>query len=87
MTADGNPDSTARSEDTPVVCPICGATFESVSVHDEGLLVNLSDAETFRRVCVEPIADEAGTPLVRLFQHSKAASSGGQQGDPGGRIP
>lgn len=79
-----------RHEDatkTPVICPICGTDFERVSTHDEGLLVNLDGDEQFRRVCVQPLNDETGTALVRLFQHGHEDSSGGQPGTPGGRIP
>lgn len=46
--------------DRPVVCPVCGADFESVSVHDEGVMVNLLDNDRFQRVCFQPVSDDEG---------------------------
>ena len=69
--------------DEPVRCPVCGSAFSSASLHDEGLLVELGDDSQFDRVCVEPVAADDGTPLVRLFQHP----GGDGPGTPGGRVP
>lgn len=74
-------------ETGPVRCPVCGADFESVSVHDEGLMVNLVDNERFRRVCLQPISDEDGTPLVRFFHHTHDQAGTGEPGTVGGRVP
>lgn len=52
------------------VCPVCDVAYDSVSVHDAGLLVNLLDNERYRRVCFEPIAATDGTPLVRFYHHT-----------------
>jgi hypothetical protein len=68
----------------PVVCPVCGNPFASASLHDEGLLVTLGDDSEFERVCVEPVAADDGTPLVRLFQHPARDH---EPGTAGGRIP
>ncbi|WP_276271630.1 hypothetical protein [Haloarcula litorea] len=72
--------------DRPVVCPVCGADFESVSVHDEGVMVNLLDNEVFRRVCFQP-AGEGGTPVVRFFHHTHEQAGTDDPGTPGGRVP
>lgn len=53
-------------EDPPEVCPVCGVAYDSVSVHEEGLMVNLLDNERYRRVCVEPAAG----PRIRFFHHT-----------------
>ncbi|MBV0923172.1 hypothetical protein KTS45_03070 [Halomicroarcula limicola] len=73
--------------DRPVVCPVCGADFESVSVHDEGVMVNLLDNDRFQRVCFQPVSDDAGAPLVRFFHHTHEQAETGQPGTPGGRVP
>jgi len=72
--------------DEPVVCPVCGSDFESISVHDEGVMVNLLDNEAFRRVCFQPVAgDEA--PLVRFFHHTHEQAGTDPPGSAGGRVP
>lgn len=73
--------------DEPVVCPVCGDAVTEVSLHEEGLLVNLREDSQFRRVCVEPVTDDDGQPLVRLFQHPADSDDRGAPGTPGGRIP
>lgn len=77
----------AEGEDGPVVCPVCGADFESVSLHDEGLMVNLLDNDRFRRVCFQPLSDDDGTPLIRFFHHTHEQSGTDQPGTAGGRVP
>jgi hypothetical protein len=42
--------------DAPESCPVCEAAYDSVSVHDAGLMVNLLDNDRYRRVCFEPVA-------------------------------
>lgn len=54
------------SGDPPERCPVCDTAYDSVSVHEEGLLINLLDNERYRRVCVEPIEG----PRVRFFHHT-----------------
>ena len=73
--------------DGPVRCPVCGADVESVSVHDEGLMVNLLENERFRRVCFQPVSDGDGTPLVRFFHHTHEQAGTVQPGTVGGRVP
>jgi hypothetical protein len=80
-------EATEPESDGPVRCPVCGAGFESVSVHDEGLMVNLLDNERFRRVCFQPVSDDGGTPLVRFFHHTHEQAGTGQPGTRGGRVP
>ncbi|MDS0276869.1 hypothetical protein NDI85_03620 [Halomicroarcula sp. S1AR25-4] len=73
--------------DGPVICPICGADFESVSLHEEGLMVKLRDDERFRRACFQPVSDDEGTPLIRFFHHTHEQSDSGESGTVGGRVP
>ena len=81
--ADGTTDS---GSDGPVLCPVCGADFESVSVHDEGLLVNMRDNDRYRRVCLEPVSDD-GTPSIRFFHHTHEQAGTDRPGAAGGRVP
>jgi len=55
--------------DPPAVCPVCETDYDSVSVHDSGLMVNLLDNERYRRVCFEPVAGD-DEPLVRFYHHT-----------------
>ncbi|WP_254274214.1 hypothetical protein [Halomicroarcula marina] len=73
--------------DAPVICPVCGTDFESVSLHDEGVMVNLLDNERFQRVCFEPVRDDEGTPLLRFFHHTHDQAGTAPPGSAGGRIP
>ena len=75
-------------EDGPVVCPVCGADFEAVATHDEGVMVTLRDSEAFDRLCFQPVAGESA-PLVRFFQHTaeQAGTDSDRPGSAGGRIP
>ena len=57
-----------RPADPPGRCPVCDAAYDSVSVHEDGLMVNLLDNERYRRVCFEPVAG----PRVRFFHHTHA---------------
>jgi hypothetical protein len=60
----------ARPDDQPMLCPVCDTVYASVSVHDDGLVVNLLDNERYRRVCFDPVAGSDGEPLVRFFHHT-----------------
>ncbi|KAB1188978.1 hypothetical protein GJR98_13390 [Haloferax sp. MBLA0077] len=55
--------------ETPARCPVCSTPYDSVSVHDRGLLVNLLDNARYRRVCFEPV-ERDGRPHVRFFHHT-----------------
>lgn len=63
-------------EDAPERCPVCETVYESISEHDEGLMVGLNDNERYRRVCFEPheTDDEA---RIRFYHHTheQAASN------------
>jgi hypothetical protein len=54
------------SGDPPEHCPVCDTAYDSVSVHEEGLLINLLDNERYRRVCVEPLPESR----IRFFHHT-----------------
>lgn len=56
--------------DAPAVCPVCETAYDSVSVHDAGLMVNLLDNDRYRRVCFEPVAGDDGEALVRFYHHT-----------------
>jgi hypothetical protein len=60
-------DGTAADSDS--VCPVCGAAYDSLSVHEAGLMVNLLDNERYRRVCFDP-AERDGVPVVEFYHHS-----------------
>ncbi|SHG81721.1 hypothetical protein [Halobaculum gomorrense] len=51
-------------------CPTCGTEYDSVSLHDAGLMVNLLDNERYRRVCFDPVAGDDGEPLVAFYHHT-----------------
>ena len=70
----------------PVICPVCGADFESVSLHDEGLMVNMRENDRYRRVCLEPVGD-GNTPCIRFFHHTHEQVGTDSPGSAGGRIP
>lgn len=76
----------AGAADEPVVCPVCGADFESVSVHDEGVMVNLLDNERFHRVCFQPV-DDGDVAVLRFFHHTHDQAGIDEPGSPGGRVP
>jgi len=79
-------DGDETDPEDPVICPVCGADFEAVSVHDEGLMVNMRDNDRYRRVCLEPVSDD-GTALIRFFHHTHEQAGTDQPGTAGGRIP
>ncbi|MFB6302937.1 MAG: hypothetical protein ABEH78_08780 [Haloferacaceae archaeon] len=58
-------------DDPPAVCPVCEATYDSVSVHEEGLMVNLRESERYRRACVAPVEHEGG-PAAEFYHHTHA---------------
>jgi hypothetical protein len=57
--------------EAPAVCPVCEHAFDSVSVHDSGVMINLLDNERYQRVCLEPISDGRAA-LLRFYHHTHA---------------
>jgi hypothetical protein len=57
--------------DPPERCPVCDAAYDSVSVHETGLMVNLRDNERYRRVCFAPRRRD-GSPAVAFYHHTHA---------------
>lgn len=78
-------------DDSPVDCPVCETPYDSVSVHEEGVMVNLLDNERYRRVCFEP-ATRGERAVLRFYHHrhdqtgpSDGADRGGESdSEPGG---
>jgi hypothetical protein len=68
----GEPEWSNKPTETadPEPCPVCGVAYDSLSVHDAGLMVNLLDNQRYRRVCFEPWTDADGTPLIRFYHHT-----------------
>jgi hypothetical protein len=54
-------------------CPVCAVAYDSVSVHETGLMVNLLDNERYRRVCFEPIGDN--NPRIKFYHHTHEQAS------------
>jgi hypothetical protein len=80
-------DGSEADSDGPVICPVCGADFESASLHDEGLMVTMRDNDRYSRACFQPVSDDEATPMVRLFHHTHEQTGSDQPGTAGGRIP
>ncbi|WP_153553764.1 hypothetical protein [Halomicrobium sp. LC1Hm] len=83
-------DETAQAGvgEPPERCPICETAYDSVSVHEEGVAVNLIENERFRRVCFEPVDD--GGPQLRFYHHTHeqaGTTPSSERGTPGGRVP
>lgn len=55
--------------DAPSTCPVCETAYDSVSIHEAGLMVNLLENDRYRRVCFEPVSHE-GTAMVRFYHHT-----------------
>jgi hypothetical protein len=66
--------------DPPERCPVCGATYDSVSVHEAGLMVNMRDNERYRRVCFDPASRE-GAPVIEFYHHTHAQVREGRRTD------
>jgi len=73
-------------DDAPAECPVCHTDYESVSVHYEGVAVNLLENERYRRICFEPVDGDDG-PLLRFYHHNHEQVGTGKPGTPGGRVP
>ncbi|WP_424018596.1 hypothetical protein ACOZ4N_03725 [Halorientalis pallida] len=56
-------------DDPPVECPVCETAYDSVSVHEEGVMVNLLDNDRYRRVCFEPTT-RGGRSVMRFYHHT-----------------
>jgi len=50
-------------------CPVCGRAFDSRSIHEGGLMVNLRENERYRRVCLDPAACDE-TPVIEFYHHT-----------------
>jgi hypothetical protein len=77
-------------EDAPERCPICETAYDSVSVHEEGVAVNLIENERFRRVCFEPIVGDENSAQLRFYHHTHeqaGTTPSSERGTPGGRVP
>ena len=61
--------------DPPAVCPVCESEFDSVSVHDAGVMINLLENDRYRRVCLEPTGD-GEQPRLRFYHHTHASAAG-----------
>jgi hypothetical protein len=61
-------DTDASAVERGEQCPVCEAAFDSVSVHEGGLMVNLLDNERYRRVCFEPAGEDE--PRIRFYHHT-----------------
>ena len=66
-------------DDAPADCPVCGDGYDSVSEHDAGLMVNLTDNKRYRRVCFDPVAVD-GDPRVRFYHHTHDQTIDGDGG-------
>jgi hypothetical protein len=66
-------------DDPPAVCPVCGAAYDSVSVHEEGLMVNLRETERYRRACLAPVERE-DEPAAEFYHHTHAQVRETRQG-------
>ena len=56
-------------EDAPANCPVCGAAYDSVSRHAEGVMVSLQATERYARVCFEPVTVGA-TAWIDFYHHT-----------------
>ncbi|MFB6161022.1 MAG: hypothetical protein ABEJ61_07575 [Haloferacaceae archaeon] len=65
-------------DDPPERCPVCDATYDSVSIHESGLMINLSENERYRRACVDPVGTD-GTPAVAFYHHTHAQVRDGRR--------
>jgi hypothetical protein len=45
-------------DDAPAACPVCGAAYDSVSRHADGVMVSLQETERYARVCFDPVTVE-----------------------------
>lgn len=54
----------------PLATHARSVAYDSLSIHDAGLMVNLLDNERYRRVCFEPGTDADGTSLIRFYHHT-----------------
>ncbi|MFB6157354.1 MAG: hypothetical protein ABEJ34_05890 [Haloferacaceae archaeon] len=66
-------------DDPPSVCPVCEAAYDTVSVHHDGLMVNLRESERYRRVCLEPVEHESEA-AAEFYHHTHAQVRNERQG-------
>ncbi len=58
-------------DDPPERCPVCDAPYDSVSVHETGVMVNMRENERYRRVCLGP-RDAGGRATLEFYHHTHA---------------
>ncbi len=63
-------------DDPPNVCPACGDSYESVSRHADGFVVNLLDNDRYRRVCFYPNKSDGGEAALDCYHHTHAEATG-----------
>jgi len=63
-------------DETPDICPVCEATYDSISEHGDGLIVNLLDNDRYRRVCFDPVLVD-GDARLRFYHHTHEQTAGG----------
>ncbi|PSQ18285.1 hypothetical protein BRD00_05315 [Halobacteriales archaeon QS_8_69_26] len=56
-------------DDAPPARPARGDDYDSVSAHDDGLVIAPNDNDRYRRVCVDPVAGEEG-PRLYFCHHT-----------------
>ena len=55
--------------DPPERCPVCDTAYDSVSRHEDGLVVALRENERYGRVCFDPVS-VAGKACVDFYHHT-----------------
>ncbi len=63
-------------EDVPPRCPACGRAYESVTVHADGVMVNLLENDRYRRVCFEP-TERDGEAAMQFYHHTHRQADAG----------
>ncbi|GAB7093264.1 hypothetical protein JCM30237_04160 [Halolamina litorea] len=60
-------------DDAPDDCPVCGAPYDSVSRHADGLMVSLRETERYARVCFDPVTvvtDDGPQGRIDFYHHT-----------------
>ena len=60
-------------DNAPAVCPVCGAPYDSVSRHDDGVMVSLQETERYARVCFDPVpveVEDATEARMDFYHHT-----------------
>jgi len=56
-------------DDPPPACPVCDCEFDSVTVHREGVMVNLLENRRYHRVCFDP-RTRGGDGCLYFYHHT-----------------